>query len=184
MKRKTPKTNFTPFKSQALGNVFVNPMNFNNPQRIFRTTGGKRPVDKLLINVLQDVSTTQLSTVLTTATFSCTVVGLRWQFGTRNQSTSDVSSFWAIILVKDGETINTMATSDGSTLFNPEQNVLVWGNASYLSQTTTTGPAGFNFQGDTKTMRKLMGGDRLVFIAISTAASVLYTGTVQFFCKT
>ena len=184
MKRNRKFKIFTPFKSPALNpTIITTPMNFQRAPQI-RFTGGKRPVDKLLININQNVDTTQLSTVLTTATFPCTIVGLRWEFACRNSGASDLSTYWAIILLKDGETINTMATSDGSTLYNPEQNVMVWGNGSLLAQNTTTGPAGWGWKGDTKTMRKLMGGDKLVWIGLSNAASAIYTGTIQFFCKT
>ncbi len=183
MIRKRLGETFTPSKFQTPNPIIISNMDPFRRTPI-RFTGGKRPVDKLLINVNQTVSTTQLVTTLTTATFPCTIVGLRWMLSTRNAGTGDLSLFWAIILVKDGESINTMATSDGSTLYAPEQNVLVWGNTSLLAQNTTTGPAGDRWIGDTKTMRKLMGGDKLVWIGLATAASASVTGTIQFFCKT
>ena len=151
-----------------------------------RTFAGRRPVDKAIIVVAKPtLSNSQASTDLVTATFPCTVVGLRWSFTAQDAGNSDNGIFWAIVILRDGETADTLTTSDAGTLYNPEQNVLTWGVSSVLAQNTTTGPAQVRWDGDTKTMRKLMGGDKLVFIAITTAAAnVNLRGCVQFFCKT
>ena len=74
-----------------------------------------------------------------------------------------------------------MAVSDGSELYTPEQDVLTYGSGC-----STGVDLGDNhrFDGSTKTMRKMMGGDQLVFIAKGEATNTFaYHGVVQFFCK-
>ncbi len=75
-----------------------------------------------------------------------------------------------------------MATSDGASLYEPEQDVLASG-MSYVGQ--ADGLSVVNDSGSTKTMRKLMGGDKLEIVILGThATSTGLKGIVQFFCKT
>jgi len=149
-----------------------------------RRTGSKRPVDKLLINVLKTgVDGTQVTTTLVTATFPCTVVGLRWDISCIPNAGTGIASYaWAIIILRDGVTVSTMAISDGATLYAPEQDVMAFGRGGHPS-------AAFaqlqHYNGSTKTMRKLMGGDKLMFIYIGEATNTsTVEGCIQFFCKT
>ncbi len=150
-------------------------------QQFVRRTG-RRPVDKLLIVVNKDtVAGSQVQTILTTATFPCTVVGLRWVITVaQDGGTTACIGEWAIIILRDGQTAGTLVLSDAGTMFQPEQDVMTWGmwNIDNNTQTKT-------MEGDTKTMRKLLGGDRLVFIAIGVATQTSkIQGVIQFFCKT
>ncbi len=87
---------------------------------------------------------------------------------------------WAIVLVPDGDTVNTLAIADTNTLYAPEQNVLAFGVG--LPQTTSNGS---RFEGSTKTMRKMKGGDVLMIVAVAEATNTLdLFGCIQFFCKT
>jgi len=152
--------------------------------RFARTTGGKRPVDKLIINVLKTaVDATDVSTTLTTATFPCTIVGLRWDLViTPGAGTSPGSYAWCVIILRDGVTVSSLAISDGATLYAPEQDVMVFARGS-----TSISAEGnqLHYNGSTKTMRKLMGGDKLLFIMKGEATNtVTLEGAFQFFCKT
>jgi len=143
----------------------------------------KRPIDKSLINVTKTlVADVQAATVLTTATFPCTVTGLRWVGSIAADTVTGSVVYWAIILVKDGNSANTMSRSDASTLYEPEQNVLAFGNAVVRDSDAGTGQSVRSIEGTTKSMRKLMGGDQIQFICISSAGSQV-TMSVQFFCK-
>ncbi len=160
----------------------TNPVNMINQQRVFARVGGRRPIDKKIIVVNKDgVDATQVSTVLVTATFPCTIVGLRWTFTfIQGAGTGNCSWRWAIVLLKDGETIGTTSITDGADLYTPEQNVMTFGlgliDNNVVNQVSV---------GDTKSMRKLMGGDRLVFVLTGVATNtVSCRGAVQFFCKT
>lgn len=153
------------------------------------TTGAyrtKRPIDKSLVAISKTVNTTQSETTLVTATFPCTITGLRWEVSAVNTyATASNSLYWAIVLMKDGEAAQTIATSDGSSLYQPEQNVLVWGVDFLAEDSATVGqPRRGRFEGSSKTMRKLMAGDQLKLIMLAGAASVGLRGCVQFFCKT
>jgi len=143
----------------------------------------KRPIDKSLVVVSQTLNTTQQSTDLVTATFPCTVTGIRWDGTASAASTAGVRGFWALVLVKDGNSANTMAVSDGSTLYEPEQNVLAFGHFQCYDTDAGTGPGGVHIMGSTKTMRKLMGGDKLSLITIASATGGPFNMGVQFFCK-
>ncbi len=166
-------------------NIISAPMAFNpaQQQRFFRTGGRvKRPVDKALINITKAaIAGSQVSTTLFTATFPCTIVGLRWHI-TMLQDAGTGATFdnWAIIILRDGQTADTLSTSDGATLYNPEQDVLTFGVMQIDNNTTTVSNVG-----ETKTMRKMQGGDKLEWIAIGVATNThTIRGTVQFFCKT
>ncbi len=166
--------------------VFVD-NNHNNPMlgssRVFRTTGAKRPVDKILINVLHNnIDATQVTTVLVTATFPCTVTGLRWDLTLQQFAGVAFGTYaWVIAIVRDGLTIPTLAISDGSTLYKPEQDVLAFGHG--MGALAALGMLS-KYNGSTKTMRKMMGGDRIIFILVGEATNTASCeGCIQFFCK-
>lgn len=134
----------------------------------------KRPIDKKLISISKTNSTTQQSTDLITATFPCTITGLRWSFAMSGSSVIH----WAIVILRDGETLDALGQGDASTLYNPEQNVMAFGVVNALS-TDHVHP-----EGSTKTMRKLQGGDKIVFVMDCSSATGSVNGCVQLFCKT
>jgi len=159
-----------------------NPMQVANVQRVFRTTGGRRPVDKNLIAIAQTaIDATDQSTTLVTATFPCTIVGLRWDFSIiQTAGTGICTYYWAIVILRDGLTLPTLAISDGSTFYNPEQDVMAFGATTIDNNTQTK-----QYMGSTKTMRKMMGGDKLIFISKGVATNTSRVdGVIQFFCKT
>ncbi len=152
---------------------------------VVRTTGSRRPVDKVLISVLKDaVNATQQNTTLVTATFPCTIVGLRWNIGVcTDAGAAPAALSWAIVKVQQGETTNNLSLGDATTLYAPEQNVMVWGTGVF--STFAAGNDQSIFSGETKTMRKMMGGDLLRFIVKGVATNTCKVqGTIQFFCKT
>ncbi len=151
------------------------------------TRQAARPIDKNIVFVTKNaVGTSQVVTTLKTVTFPCTFVGIMWNLNFASIVTSgDAVARWAIVVVKDGNSANTLGGSDAGDLYTPETNVLVWGVSMCSDIDSTTGPSVVHETGTTKTMRKLMGGDLLQFIMISDiAASLDVRGAVQFFCKT
>lgn len=144
-------------------------------------------VDKRLIGIVKSpLGTTQLATVLITATFPCTITGIRWDLDFLNILTTGSPSFnWAIVRVKDGVTVSVMAVSDAGTFYSPEQELIAFGIAHVADGDGTVGPMIKHFSGSTKSMRKLMGGDTLQFICdADSAAAVNVKGIIQFFCRT
>ncbi len=167
-----------PFISSGHSNVMI-------PAQSFHRHTPKRPVDKNLIIVSQtSLDSTQQATVLATVTFPCTIVGLRWDISSATSAGTGIASIaWAIVKVSQGDTVNTLATGDGSTLYAPEQNVMTWGVGLNIPEDTIG--HGLVWIGDTKTMRKMMGGDTLQFIARGEATNLQeIRGCIQFFCKT
>lgn len=153
--------------------------------RLPKTVGHRRPVDKSLINVKKDaVTSTKVTTTLVTATFPCTIVGLRWDLSfIADGGTSITSARWAIVVNRDGQTTTSISDTDGANFYDPEQNVLTFGNCFLAPGDGNQNPV--RYLGDTKTMRKLMGGDELVFIMAGEDTNTSgVRGTVQFFCKT
>lgn len=145
----------------------------------------KRPVGKNNVNIVKaTVSTTQLQTTLFTTTYPATITGLRWQVSASNIIAADSTVQWAIVKVNQGLSASTMGAADAGTFYLPEQNMLVWGISYVKGSTSATGPGVVNFQGETKTMRKLQGGDVLAFIVVAGVAnSIGIIGSVQFFTK-
>ena len=146
-------------------------------------TRAARPVDKLLKTVQLSVIATQVSTQLLDITFPATVAGLRWSLSYNHiLTTSDANLLWAIVVVRDGETVNSMSASDGANFYTPEQNVLAFG--ALRPTRTDAGQATYTWEGNTKTMRKLAVGDELHLIVDgSSAAQGTFLGVVQFFTK-
>lgn len=147
----------------------------------------KRPIDKNLIyiNKAWSAASDQMETTLITATFPATITGVRWSLNVWSaDSTLTNVVTWAIIRVKDGLSASTLSFSDGGTVFEPEQEVLAFGNSVVPPIDINVGPIVQHFEGDTKTMRKLMGGDKIMFIAKpeqNWTGSV--DGIIQFFAK-
>jgi len=158
-----------------------------------RRVSAARPISKTLLFFSDTIGATDKSQTLLTATFPCTIVGLRWELdtlvtvGTADQIISHYIN-WAIVLVKEGNVLNTLPNGNeqvASSLYNPEQNVLASG-----SSLITIG--GFNmvthpWKDSTKTMRKLQTGDRLMIVYSTGTSDALdnpeFGGSVQFFCK-
>lgn len=158
----------------------------SRPLKRARTSGVRvaRPIDKELKFVNLTASTSVVSTTLKTTTFPGTVVGLRWDMAAQAAASAETVTVWAVVVVPDGEAVNTPAISDGADFYTPEQNVLAFG-AFRLENATVTTDNITHWEGTTKTMRKLKQGDVLAFLVFSdTASACLVDGIVQFFFKT
>jgi len=119
-----------------------------------------------------------------TATFPCTIVGLRWDFGARTLTAANMNITWVIVIVRDGVTANTISQSNGADIWTPEQDIMAFGNVSLMGTGADSGEA-FHVQGTTKTMRKIQPGDILAFISFGDVANGgQINGAIQFFCKT
>lgn len=151
----------------------------------------KRSVDKQIINVTNNFSNSQGQTILYTATFPCTVMGIRVQ-GTV-QSAPDTSASpdavaVALIVLRQGFTTpNGLSLSNTGTLYQPEADV-IWYRAGISDTFVNTGDGAFiasmELTGAPKTMRKLEAGDRLLMIYNGSTADVKNIfASVQFFLK-
>jgi len=177
---KRSRGNFTPIQILPPNPAPQIPMALVAPAR---TTSRKRPIDKILVNVSQSTDATQVSTTLLTATFPCTVVGLRWDITVLTDAGTGRGVYsWVIVIVRDGVTASQMSHTDGGTIYAPEQDVMAFGKG--VNQITGL-TDGHQYNGSTKTMRKLMGGDKLLFLAKGEATDTQsFVGGIQFFCKT
>ena len=180
-----PDLSTRPRKVRRGGNPRSIPTVPMQQQVVVRRTGGRRPVDKLMVCIAAvNLVGTQLSTTLTTVTFPCTIVGLRWDLSSLTTAgTAPATYAWAIVKVSDGNSANALAFSNGATLYQPEQNVMAFGVGMNTPEDTIGGP--LRWVGSTKTMRKMMAGDTLQFIHVGEATNAQEVlGCVQFFCKT
>ena len=146
----------------------------------------KSTINKEIIAIANNPTNTQVQTVLITATFPCTVVGLRWDLTFYGNVTAAENFYWAIINLKEGQTADTISATDGASFYQPEENVIVFGTGRTSDiDAAVGGPNHVHRDGTTKVMRKLQVGDRLAFIGLTAAANgVEVRGLVQFFCKT
>lgn len=144
-----------------------------------------RPTEKVLRNISKSAlaAATQVTTTLFTCTYPGTMTGLRWHLSFCDVTASlAIPIQWALVVVKEGNSVTNLSQSDAGTLYNPEGNVLAFGNFLLASGNQST-----DFIGNTKAMRKLMGGDTVVMvIRNSDGANQVdeIRGTVQFFLKT
>ena len=144
-----------------------------------------RPISKELIFITDaDIDSTQNAITLFTATFPCTLVGLRWSLSYRVDSDNDQTAVWAIVKVGDGNAPDTLDLTSGSTLYRPEEDCMAFGVVRM--PVFTANDFGLNQQdGSTKSMRKLQTGDTLQFLSVGNAATAngAMSGAVQFFLK-
>jgi len=154
--------------------------------RLVYQVSQKRPIDKNILAVRVDEDASQQELILYTATFPATMTGLRWDGGimmTNAGSGSQQEVAWAIVLNQEGLAPDLLAFPSipgGSTLYQPEQNVLAFGRELVTFETGS-----YKIQGSTKTMRKLQGGDQLLFIYRWQTAGVTarLALDIQFFMK-
>ena len=151
-------------------------------QRVTRS----RPINKELVSIAKDgIAATQVSSILITATFPCTITGLRWELAFINQSgTAGITALhWVIAIVREGVVAATIGITELATLFTPEENVMAFG-VHQFDQNGGNEPS-IQVSGSTKTMRKLQTGDTLQLLMLGTATNLQkLRGVVQFFCMT
>lgn len=149
----------------------------------------KRPIDKKLMNVnLGPITNAQVNTPLIDgANFPGTITGIRWNINyvrTVFNANTIAGYVWAIVIVPAGTAISNLTVGNGSSMYDPEQNVLAFGTGNSYSNAFTSN-CQKSFEGSTKSMRKLKNGDKLVFVALGTATEACYLyGTIQWFYKT
>ncbi len=151
-------------------------------QRTVTYAAAKRPIDKVIRNIEHvGVDATNVSTTIISTTLPGTVTGIRWNFViTQDGGTGVADCVWAIVLLKDGDTLDTLTFTDSDILYKPEQNCLVWGFSSIKNNLWAT-----RVEGSTKTMRKLMIEDEIQFIAkgeVTNTSKIV--GAIQLFIKT
>ena len=117
-----------------------------------------------------------------TATFPCTLTGVRWELAfTRTGGTGLCQGNWALVVEKEGNVVDTLAISNSTSFYDPEQNLLVFGTWAWKDDLGQFS----NQSGSTKTMRKMQTGDRLIFIGKGVATETSHVrGGIQFFCMT
>ena len=133
----------------------------------------RRPIDKQVVFVsLSGMDATQQTAVLMTATFPCTLTGIRWELSfCRTAGTGLCQGNWALVVEKEGNVVDTLATANTTSLYDPEQNILTFGTWAWLG---TDNVGAKNESGNTKTMRKMQIGDRLIFIGKGVATETSY----------
>lgn len=160
----------------------------------------KRPIDKSIVQGALDLLGTAQSTVriypVTGAlgagiNFPGTLTGLRWHVDAKCDVENEVGNFikWAIVKCREGLTPNTMDVGAAlATLYQPEQDVMAWGSLTVHRSGqvgATDSRCYFPNVGETKSMRKLMAGDALYFIAQDNSSlRFIINYTIQFFYKT
>ena len=136
-------------------------------------SGPKRPVDKELMYIKADsLGTTQDNTTIRTSTVAETFTGGHIQVDVTRQSGGVINMVLAMI--PEGLTIPTITTTDGNSLFVPEEYV-VWATTFRIA---TGSVETISRSARIKTMRKMKNGDRLVLCAVGSAATVGNTSCV------
>jgi len=151
-------------------------------QRVVTVSRPKRPIDKTIVVINQvGVGTTDQSTQITLATYPQTMVGLRWDLSFEmNNGTLTADAVWAIIYLREGETLDNLTFGDQAAFYQPESSVLVYGYAAIFNFTETK-----HIAGTTKAMRKMQVGDTIQFIikCESSVEKMTCKGAIQLFAK-
>ncbi len=122
----------------------------------------------------------QQTNTMITATFPCTITGIRWDLSTTGDTDILDRMSWVIAVLRESDTVSTIAIGNNGDMYVPEQNVIAFGMSKIQGNDQV-----ITWRGATKSMRKLMGGDRIIISALnSAAAGASLVGVVQFFCQT
>ncbi len=150
-------------------------------QRTATFSRARRAINKeiIFVNALT-VNATQESTLINSSVFPNTLTGLRWNFSVAQDGGTGVCFYtWAIVILKESEGTRTMQRADAAEFYQPEVNCLVWGTGIIDNNSRPD-----HIEGTTKTMRKMMVGDRVVMIYVgSTTNTASFVGAVQMFQK-
>lgn len=139
-----------------------------------------RPISKSLVSIDHDMDPSQQQFELTSISYPCTIVGLRWDLAFSNGDNSPTDCVWAIVRTGEGNNPNTISRDSQSTTYEPEQNVMAFGVLAAGRDKAVSN------RGDTKAMRKMQAGDKLWLVckASGSGSTRRIGGVVQFFCKT
>ena len=147
----------------------------------------KRPVEKSLVVINATVGTAvAANTVSLTTSGSVGAVGNAMTYSGGHiqisyfpTTAATVIVGFALIVLRQGTTVNSPTLTSAQTFYAPEQDVL-WSHYAVLpSNTASAATTVVVPTAKIKTMRKLKLGDAVVFVAISSAlASVTYSAIV------
>lgn len=140
----------------------------------------KRPVDKQLIWLYDQASTTVHEDTLYTATHACTVGGLRWNLAIEGNGSTTAGVRWFIVR-RPGGSSGTVGSTPTGTAYAPESEVMAFG-VDMPTQGESLGGSR-SVCGQSHSQRKLSAGDKLVFVIKTSSGSMDYLGIVQFFVK-
>ncbi len=122
----------------------------------------------------------QKNALLMTATFPGTITGLRWDISAVEVTDIIDVVAWTIVVVRDGNSGSAMSVGNATNLYAPEQDVLAFGFSRLQGNDEVE-----RWVGSTKTMRKLMGGDKLEFLCKNIQGATAHvSGCIQLFYKT
>jgi len=141
-----------------------------------------RPIDKQIVTLNHVAGIQKETQLMIVQAGARTLTGVRWNFNIiSNTNTANPDFWWAIVIVKDGEVANPLDIGDQQQTYVPEQNVLAFGSRVGINLSTAADLVQ-HIEGSTKSMRKMMEGDKLFFISTTSVASGwILNGAVQFF---
>ena len=135
----------------------------------------KRPVDKKVITVAKSgITTTAVTTTLFTAAAPCTLNGLIFSCG----ASPSGPLYWFVIRVDEGDTTNAISVTDGNASYTPESDILLSG--VFPVNATVSTPINL---ATTHAKRKLMIGDRIIFVARTSTSTANFDGICTMFFK-
>lgn len=153
----------------------------------------KRPIDKNLkccTDVVPAAGTSQNYTLFTT-TYPGTITGINIKASFFNNLATHRHIVLIVCVVRDGLAISATASGAGTfaAMFTPEQNVLLQAIIP-LCPNTGAGSSTMVWEGQTKSQRKLMGGD-LIRLSVTDLNTTVATAGIansmaiiaQFFVK-
>jgi hypothetical protein len=139
----------------------------------------KRKKDKQIIAVVTSgvaATPATLKTVIiypadtdTGTTFPCTFTGIRASGTVWNSDLAAThgSHFWAVQLIRSGDTPQDASLADAATILKPEVDIIIWGRGATINDSTNKlyWPKHYDMAGTTK--RKMQIGDCIYFVCAS-----------------
>ena len=141
----------------------------------------KRPIDKRIITLSQNMDNSQDNVTLFTCTFPCTLLGLRVNIASEISTVNTNWGLAVISVVQDGTTPGAIDLTTGNSSYEPEQNVM-WGGVfpGYAVHVQAAW-----YPDVIKTKRKMKVGDSLVLSCLGAGANVqVLRGMITYFIMT
>ena len=140
----------------------------------------KQETEKILYNIrVTSGGTATGNEIVYTATYPGVIQGIRLQGTSRNTNDDPADCVVGVMIVREGISLPSIAISNGTVPYAPEQNVILIGTGSMSAQ--ANGEPVLEWDMATKSKRKMQRGDRLVFFEVGNTGNIFHRMIVTAF---
>ena len=144
---------------------------YNGPGTII-ARGPKRPVEKIVGVHNAVVTNSQTAGLNILPGVACTYSGGTLTISTTwNNTVSTAAFYWALVFLREGQTLSSLSIANNTVLYEPSQDVLACGCANAIIGATDNQDTIIK-EYKLKSMRKMKEGDGIVFTTLGNSAGI------------